>query len=209
MRTANDDQPRQTGGNLIGYVDCAYGDCQETRRSTAGYVFLLGGGAVSWKSRRQQTIALSTVEAEYMAATQGAKETIWVRRLLTEIGRSSLTSHDSRLLGTRQRTHSDGYQGALDLAKNPQFHDKTKHIDIQQHWIREVLEAKKDYSGVRAYGRAKRGHLHQAAGARCFREVSVGVGIEEGFGVMIRGDERRGGVLEFGEAVVRRVELEH
>jgi hypothetical protein len=78
-----------------------------------------------------------------MTATQGAKEAIWVRRLLTEIGRISLTSHDSRLLGTRQRTHSDGYQGALDLAKNPQFHDKTKHIDIQQHWIREVLEAKK------------------------------------------------------------------
>jgi hypothetical protein len=103
--------------------------------------FLLGGGAVSWKSRRQQTIALSTVEAEYMAATQGAKEAIWVRRLLTEIGRINLTSHncsepDSVLIRTETKAR-------WIWPKNPQFHDKTKHIDIQQHWICEVLEAKK------------------------------------------------------------------
>jgi hypothetical protein len=156
-----------------------------------------------------KTIALSTVEAEYMAATQGAKEAIWVRRLLTEIGRSSLTSHDSRLLGTRQRTHSDGYQGALDLAKNPQFHDKTKHIDIQQHWIREVLEAKKITLEYVPTAEQIADVFTKPLARDAFEKFRWGVGIEEGFGVMIRGDELRGGVLEFGEAVVRWVELEH
>jgi hypothetical protein len=133
---------RRGGGNLLGYVDAAYGDCHDTRRSTAGYVFLLGGGAVSWKSRRQQTVALSTVEAEYMGATQSAKEAVWERRLLTEIGRLDLVQYEPSGHRGTVLIRTDN-QGALDLAKNPEFHDKTKHIDIQQHWIREVLASKK------------------------------------------------------------------
>jgi hypothetical protein len=85
---------------------------------------------------------LSTVEAEYMAATQNAKEAIWERRLLMEIGRLELVKYEPSGHTGTVLIRTDN-QGALDLAKNPEFHDKTKHIDIQEHWIREVLEAKK------------------------------------------------------------------
>ena len=131
---------KKSGGNLVGYVDAAYGDCKESRRSTAGYVFLLGGGAVFWKSRRQPTVALSTTEAEYMAATQGVKEALWERRLLSEIGRLNLIQQQQNQGKAAILIRTDN-QGALALSQNPEFHDRTKHIDIQYHWIREVLES--------------------------------------------------------------------
>ena len=120
------------GGSLTGYVDAAYGDYRASRRSTARYVFLLEGGAVSWKSRRQPAVALSTAEAEYMAATQGAKEAIWGGRLLSEIGRMGLIRRREAAVPTAVPIKTDN-QGAPALAQNPEFHDRTKHIDIQHH----------------------------------------------------------------------------
>lgn len=72
-------------GELIGYSDADRAGDQDTRRSTAGYVFNLGSGAISWSSKRQPTVALSTCEAEYMAQTAAAKEAIFLRNLLDQI----------------------------------------------------------------------------------------------------------------------------
>jgi len=90
------------------------------------------GGAITWQSKRQQTVALSTTETEYMALTQATKEALWLKALFESIGvkmRKPLA-----ILADNQ--------GAIKLARNQEFHQRTKHIDIQYHFIREKLERK-------------------------------------------------------------------
>lgn len=70
----------------LGYVDADWGGDMDTRRSTTGYVFKVHGGAIAWKSKRQNTVALSTTEAEYMASADAAKQAVWLRRLLEDVG---------------------------------------------------------------------------------------------------------------------------
>ena len=93
-------------------------------------MFFVGEGAISWNSKRQPTIALSTTEAEYMATTQAAKEAIWLRQLLADVG---FTQDMASPIA------SDN-QGSIALAKNPKHHSRTKHIDVQHHFIREKVE---------------------------------------------------------------------
>ena len=115
---------------LKGYCDADWGGDVNSRRSTMGYVFFLGQGAISWSSKRQPTIALSTTEAEYMAASQSVKEAIWFRELMADVGcvqeRATMIICDN--------------QGCIALAKNPKHHSRTKHIDVQHHFIREKVE---------------------------------------------------------------------
>lgn len=112
---------------LVGYCDADWGQRLDDRRSVTGYVFLLAGGAISWQSKKQKTVALSTVEAEYMATTQATKEAIWWRSYLAGLGHD--VSGATVLL-------SDS-QGSIALAKNPDHHARTKHIDVQYHFIRQ------------------------------------------------------------------------
>jgi len=119
-----------------GYSDADWGSGQD-RKSVGGFVFLLNGGAVSWTSKKQTSIALSTTEAEYMSMTQAAKEIIWFRVLLKELGALTHVNQMSQLYGDNQ--------GALALARNPEYHARTKHIDIQYHFIRELVQAEKVY----------------------------------------------------------------
>ena len=119
------------GHQLYGYSDSDWGNDANDRRSFTGYVFLLHDGAVSWQSCKQPTVALSSVEAEYMAATQAAREAVWWRTFLTELGHPPSTAIT---------VHSDN-QGAIALAKNPEHHKRTKHIDIQHHYVRELVSA--------------------------------------------------------------------
>jgi hypothetical protein len=115
---------------LEGFTD-ADGAMQEHRRAISGYVILIDGGAVSWCSKKQELVTLSTTEAEYVAATHAAKELIWFRRLLGEIFRP--LEHPVVL-------HSDN-QSAIALAHSQgQFHARTKHIDIRWHFIRYSVE---------------------------------------------------------------------
>ena len=112
-----------------GYVDSDYAGDLDKRKSTTGYVFTLAGGAVSWLSKLQTVVALSTTEAEYMAATQACKEAIWIQRLLGELG------HKQQKI----TVYCDS-QSALHIARNPAFHSRTKHIGVQYHFVREVVE---------------------------------------------------------------------
>ena len=118
---------------LSGYTDADWAGDQDTRRSTSGYVFDVGSAAISWSSKRQPTVALSTCEAEYIGQTQATKEAVWLRGLLNQLNPSEQATKAVVL-------YCDN-QGAMALAKNPQFHARTKHIDIQHHYVREQVTA--------------------------------------------------------------------
>jgi hypothetical protein len=111
---------------LIGYCDADWASDLVDRRSTSGYIFRLCGGAVSWQSKRQRTIAQSTVEAEYMAAASATKEAIWLRSLLAGADRAQSGPTD---------VYCDNL-GSIKLANNPEHHEMTKHIAVRYHLIR-------------------------------------------------------------------------
>lgn len=112
---------------LEGFVDAGYSN-NFNYRSTSGYVMTLGGSAISWYSKRQATTALSAAESEYIAAVPAGKECLWWKLFLKPFGlaQSTITLHEDN-------------QAAIALTKNPQFHDRTKHIQTQYHWIREQV----------------------------------------------------------------------
>ena len=114
--------------DVTGYVDSDYAGSIDTRRSITGYAFTVLGGCVSWKSNLQKVVALSSTEAEYMAATEAIKEAIWLKGITTELG------FNSEIV----LVHCDN-QSALHLMKNPMFHERSKHIDIKLHFIRDVI----------------------------------------------------------------------
>ena len=122
----------ENGPGLFGYCDADWGNNIDDRKSYTGYTFVIAGGAVSWQVKKQQTVALSSMEAEYMSATQEVKEALWWRSFLSELGMA--LSGETILL-------SDS-NGAIDLAKNPEFHPRSKHIDIRHHFIREHIANK-------------------------------------------------------------------
>ena len=116
---------------LTGYTDSDWaGD--STRRSTSGYLFNVDSGAISWSSKRQAIVALSTCEAEYIGQTLAIKEAIWLKTLLNQLLRPRDSDPKTTII------FGDN-QGAIALAKNAQFHARTKHIDIAHHFVREKV----------------------------------------------------------------------
>ncbi|KAL5557135.1 hypothetical protein UlMin_039371 [Ulmus minor] len=113
---------------LVGYVDADFAGDLDKRRSLTGYVFTLFGCTVSWKAQLQPVVALSTTEAEYIAATEGVKEAMWLKGLVGELG----CVHD------KVEVFCDN-QSSIHLTKNQMFHERTKHIDIKLHFIRDVV----------------------------------------------------------------------
>ena len=114
----------------MGFCDTDWAGDANDRRSTTGYAFILGDGVVSWSSKRQPTVALSTTEAEYMAASHCTREAIWLRQLMADV-------RCKQVGGTLVMCDN---QGAIALAKNPVHHARTKHIDVQHHFVREKVE---------------------------------------------------------------------
>jgi hypothetical protein len=113
------------------FVDADYGGCKDTRRSTSGYVFIMAGGPVTWSSKRQATVALSTVEAEYVAMSRCAQQMVWMHSWLGEV------EIDCTLPGVIKGDN----RGAIALSKNTKDHGKVKHIDIRHHYIRELIKS--------------------------------------------------------------------
>src|SRR5215471_9169572 len=105
--------------DLVGYSDADWAS-QLDRHSISGYAYLIGGGAISWSSKKQPVVALSSTEAEFIARTHAAKEAQWLRNLLGEF---------RGILGNPITIHCDN-QGAISLAKNSTYHARSKHIDI-------------------------------------------------------------------------------
>lgn len=120
-----------TKNELIGYCDSDYAGDPSSRRSTSGFIFLLHGGPVAWSSRRQSCVALSTTEAEFVASSEATREGVWLGRLMGDI--------------------TPGWKGpirimcdnksAVDLIKNPVYHQRSKHIDVRYYFVRERQEA--------------------------------------------------------------------
>ena len=115
--------------DLTGYTD-ADGSMAEDRHAISGYAFLIHGGAVSWSAKRQEIIALSTTEAEYVAITHAAKEALWLRVLLSQLFELDLNT----------TTLFSDNKSAIELTKDHQYHARTKHIDIRFHFIRYIVE---------------------------------------------------------------------
>jgi hypothetical protein len=117
------------GSELAGYAD-ADGSMAEDRKALTGYAFMINGGAVSWSSKQQSIVSLSTTESEYVASTEAAKEALWLRSMLAQL----FTPLDS------PTTLFGDNQSAIALAKDHQYHARTKHIDVRFHFIRWVIE---------------------------------------------------------------------
>jgi hypothetical protein len=122
----------KNGGGLTGYTDANWAGgstSEDGRRSTSGYVFTLGGAPVSWSSKRQHSVALSSCEAEYIGQCNAAREAVFLRLLLKEVGYP--------IQGPTE-IYADN-QSAIALAKNPVYHARSRHIDIQYHFVREKV----------------------------------------------------------------------
>jgi len=113
-----------------GYADASYGNADKYQ-SVTGYVFLAGDGAITWCSRKQLSIVLSLTQAEYVALSKAACKACWLRNLYTELG---LLNEDvpTQILGDNN--------GSIVMARNPQFHKRSKHIDLRWHWVRKLVQ---------------------------------------------------------------------
>ncbi|KAJ4716957.1 Retrovirus-related Pol polyprotein from transposon TNT 1-94 [Melia azedarach] len=114
---------------LVGYSDSDWAGDTDDRKSTTGFVFFMGGTAFTWMSKKQPIVTLSTCEAEYVAATSCVCHAIWLRNLLKELRWSQEKP---------TKIYVDN-KSAMALAKNPVFHDRSKHIDTRYHYIRECI----------------------------------------------------------------------
>lgn len=119
---------------LVAYTDSDWAGDVEDRRSQSGSVLTLAGGAVTWKSKKQPTVSLSTMEAEYIALSEVSKEIIYLKRLLIHM-------QFNRFVESPVCVFCDN-QSAIELAKNAVYHKRSKHIDIKFHFTRELVEKK-------------------------------------------------------------------
>ena len=119
---------------LRGFVDSDWGGDTDTGKSTTGWVFTLAGSPISWSSQRQKTVSSSSTEAEYIAASDACKEAIWLKGFHNEI--APMMNHPEQ----DTIPLSIDNASALKLTKNPEFHGRTKHINIRYHFIRECVE---------------------------------------------------------------------
>ena len=115
--------------DVVGYSDSDWAGDLDDRKSVSGYMFKLCGAPISWRSKKQTSVALSTAEAEYIALAYASQEAIWLRRLMTEL----------RMEQSKPTLIYENNQSAISLAQNVQFHGRMKHIDIRHHFIREKV----------------------------------------------------------------------
>ncbi|KAK8665472.1 hypothetical protein V6N13_005639 [Hibiscus sabdariffa] len=117
---------------IKGYTDASFQIDKDDSRSQSGFVFRLNGGAVSWKSSKQDTVVDSTTEVEYIAASEAAKEAVWIKKFITELGVVPTISDALEL-------YCDN-NGAIAQAKEPRSHQRSKHILRRFHLIREIVD---------------------------------------------------------------------
>lgn len=115
---------------VFGYTDADWAGNITDRRSTAGYFTFVGGNLVTWRSKKQKVVALSSAEAEFRGIVKGITELLWIKKLMTEMG----------LLETGAFKLYCDNKAAVSISHNPVQHDRTKHIEIDRHFIKEKLD---------------------------------------------------------------------
>jgi hypothetical protein len=123
-----------SGQGIQAYVDSDWAG-SDGRRSTTGWILTCAGAPISWSSKRQSTVALSSCEAEYITACEAGKELIWFKGLLDDLKLSEQLGVNKGII-----LNIDN-ESAIKLTKNPEFHARSKHIDLRYHWIREKVES--------------------------------------------------------------------
>ena len=123
---------KENNGNgdcVVGYCDADLGGDRDKRKSLTGYIFSAWGNTISWRASLQPVVALSSTEAEYMAATEATREALWLKWLVNELG----------VPQNQVIVHCDN-QSTMFLSKNQAFSDRTKHIEKKYHFVRELID---------------------------------------------------------------------
>ena len=115
--------------SFFGFTDAAFAN-HDNHKSTLGYIFIASGGAITWKSKKQTTIALSSTKAKYVALSEAAREACWLRNFCGELGYPQEFPIDIK----------GDNNGSITMAKNQQFHSQSKHIEIWWHWVWDLIE---------------------------------------------------------------------
>ena len=117
--------------SLAGFSDSDWAGNADNRKSTTGGCFYVGANLVAWMSKKQNSVSLSTTEAEYIATRSCCSQLLWMKKVLTDYG----ISQDTMVV------YCDN-SSTIDISKNPVQHSKTKHIEIRHHFIRDLVERK-------------------------------------------------------------------
>ncbi|XP_073271383.1 uncharacterized protein [Primulina huaijiensis] len=120
---------RETNSNLVGFSDADWAGDLDDRKSTSGGCFYLGNNLISWHSRKQNCVSLSTAESEYVAAGSGCTQLLWMNQMIEDYG-----------LKSEPLVMYCDNSSAINISKNPVQHSRTKHIDIRHHFIRDLVE---------------------------------------------------------------------
>ena len=116
---------------LSGFSDADWAGCQNSRKSTSGYVFKFCGGAISWSSRKQTVVATSTCEAEYIALCEACKEATWLRQVVADV--LGLVSDPTITMGCDNA-------GTISFAQNESINRRNKHVDVKYHYVRDAIK---------------------------------------------------------------------
>ena len=117
--------------DLVAYTDADWAGDRDDRKSTSGYFTLVGGNLVTWRRKKQKVVVMSSAEAEFRGVAKGLTEVLWLRKLLTE----------PRFTPTRSFELYCDNQAAINISENPVQHDRTKHVEVDRHFIKEKLGA--------------------------------------------------------------------
>ncbi|MCI07440.1 copia protein, partial [Trifolium medium] len=122
--------PRSSSLQILGFADADWANCLDTRRSTSGYCFFMGSSLISWRAKKQNTVSRSSSEAEYRALSFAACELQWLLFLLQDLGVNCVRA---------PALYCDN-QSAIHIAANPVFHERTKHLEIDCHFVRDKVQ---------------------------------------------------------------------
>ena len=114
---------------LHGFSDSDWARSVQDRKSTSGFCFSMGSAMVSWSSRKQGSVALSTAEAEYVSASDASREAVWLRKLVSDLFGTSLEP---------VVIHCDN-QSCIKISENPVFHDRSKHMEMRYHYLPDMV----------------------------------------------------------------------